>query len=128
MSYRQPDRGQTLPCCSECLKNTQLTRVRALNQSPTRHNVGQHQTLNKCEEPAISPATVMANVLAAPQTPSMGMDERLHHLFGRIPGARVHLYGKGECPGRKAGNVDIVGGDAVSSACLRRSASFPAGV
>ena len=77
---------------------------------------------------AASPVPVMANVLGAPQTPSMSLDERLHHLFGRIPGARVHLYGKGECPGRKAGNVDIVGGDAVSSACLRRSASFPAGV
>ena len=29
------------------------------------------------------------------------MDERLHHLFGRIPDAKVHLYGKEERPGRK---------------------------
>ena len=44
---------------------------------------------------AIAPVTVMANVLGAPETPAMAMDERLHHLFGRIPDAHVHLYGKG---------------------------------
>jgi 5-(carboxyamino)imidazole ribonucleotide synthase len=57
----------------------------------------------------IAPVTVMANVLGAQQTPAMSMDERLHHLFGRIPEARVHLYGKGERPGRKIGHVNILG-------------------
>jgi 5-(carboxyamino)imidazole ribonucleotide synthase len=55
--------------------------------------------------------TVMANVLGAPQTPKMGPDERLHHLFARFPEARVHLYGKGERPGRKLGHVNFVGSD-----------------
>jgi 5-(carboxyamino)imidazole ribonucleotide synthase len=57
----------------------------------------------------IAPVTVMANVIGAQQTPAMGMDERLHHLFGRMPEARVHLYGKGERPGRKIGHVNILG-------------------
>ena len=51
---------------------------------------------------AIAPVTVMANVLGAPETPAMAMDERLHHLFGRIPDAHVHLYGKGERPGARS--------------------------
>ncbi len=41
----------------------------------------------------------------------MGMDERLHHLFGRIPDAKVHLYGKEERPGRKIGHVNVLGED-----------------
>jgi 5-(carboxyamino)imidazole ribonucleotide synthase len=57
----------------------------------------------------IAPVTVMANVLGAEQAPAMSMDERLHHLFGRMPEARVHLYGKGERPGRKIGHVNILG-------------------
>jgi 5-(carboxyamino)imidazole ribonucleotide synthase len=57
----------------------------------------------------IAPITVMANVLGAQQTPAMSMDERLHHLFGRLPEARVHLYGKGERPGRKIGHVNVLG-------------------
>ncbi len=60
---------------------------------------------------AIAPAAVMANVLGAPQTPTMSMDERLHHLFARIPDAKVHLYGKGERSGRKLGHVNIIGAD-----------------
>jgi 5-(carboxyamino)imidazole ribonucleotide synthase len=59
----------------------------------------------------VAPVTVMANVLGAAQKPEMGMDERLHHLFGRIPDAKVHLYGKEERPGRKIGHVNIVGED-----------------
>jgi 5-(carboxyamino)imidazole ribonucleotide synthase len=55
------------------------------------------------------PFTAMANVLGADQPPSMAMDERLHHLFGRMPDARVHLYGKVERPGRKVGHVNILG-------------------
>jgi len=57
----------------------------------------------------IAPVTVMANVLGAEQIPSMSIDERLHHLLGRMPEARVHLYGKGERPGRKIGHVNILG-------------------
>lgn len=53
--------------------------------------------------------TVMANVLGAPEIPTMSVDERVHHLFGRMPEAKVHLYGKGERPGRKLGHVNIVG-------------------
>ncbi|MHC9291417.1 5-(carboxyamino)imidazole ribonucleotide synthase [Mycobacterium sp. LTG2003] len=60
---------------------------------------------------AIAPAAVMANVLGAPQTPEMSMDERLHHLFARMPEAKVHLYGKGERPGRKIGHVNVIGSD-----------------
>jgi 5-(carboxyamino)imidazole ribonucleotide synthase len=57
----------------------------------------------------IAPVTVMANVLGAEQVPAMSMDERLHHLFGRLPEARIHLYGKGERPDRKIGHVNILG-------------------
>jgi 5-(carboxyamino)imidazole ribonucleotide synthase len=57
----------------------------------------------------IAPVTVMANVLGAQQQPAMSIDERMHHLFGRIPEARVHMYGKGERPGRKLGHVNILG-------------------
>ncbi|MBN3452978.1 MULTISPECIES: 5-(carboxyamino)imidazole ribonucleotide synthase [Mycolicibacterium] len=60
---------------------------------------------------ATAPATVMANILGAPETPSMSMDERLHHLFARMPEAKVHLYGKGERPGRKIGHVNMIGSD-----------------
>jgi 5-(carboxyamino)imidazole ribonucleotide synthase len=56
------------------------------------------------------PLTVMANVLGAHQPPAMSMDERLHHLFARMPDARVHLYGKAERPRRKIGHVNILGG------------------
>ena len=45
----------------------------------------------------------------ARQVPSMSMDERLHHLFARMPEAKVHLYGKGERPGRKIGHVNVLG-------------------
>jgi 5-(carboxyamino)imidazole ribonucleotide synthase len=58
----------------------------------------------------IAPVTVMGNVLGAPAAPEMSMDERVHHLFARMPDAKVHLYGKGERPGRKIGHVNIVGG------------------
>ena len=58
---------------------------------------------------ATAPVTVMANILGGPETPAMSMDERLHHLFGRLPEAKVHLYGKGERPGRKLGHVNITG-------------------
>ena len=39
----------------------------------------------------------------------MTVDERLHHLFARMPDARVHLYGKAERPGRKIGHINFVG-------------------
>ena len=58
---------------------------------------------------AIAPVTVMANVLGAAQPPAMTLDERLHHLFARMPEARVHLYGKEERPGRKIGHINFLG-------------------
>ena len=63
------------------------------------------------ETRAIAPAVVMANVLGADAAPAMSMDERLHHLCGRIPDAHVHLYGKEERPGRKIGHVNVLGDD-----------------
>jgi 5-(carboxyamino)imidazole ribonucleotide synthase len=57
----------------------------------------------------VAPVTVMANVLGAPEAPAMTMDERLHHLFARLPEAKVHLYGKSERPGRKIGHVNVLG-------------------
>jgi 5-(carboxyamino)imidazole ribonucleotide synthase len=71
---------------------------------------------------ATVPVTVMANVLGAAQTPTMTVDERLHHLFARMPDARVHLYGKGERPGRKIGHVNLLGADAADVANLRERA------
>ncbi|WP_274381117.1 5-(carboxyamino)imidazole ribonucleotide synthase [Mycobacterium neumannii] len=62
----------------------------------------------------VVPVTVMANVLGAQQTPTMAMDERLHHLFARMPDAKVHLYGKAERPGRKIGHVNVLGAPAGS--------------
>ncbi|MFD9669718.1 5-(carboxyamino)imidazole ribonucleotide synthase [Rhodococcus sp. NPDC059968] len=58
----------------------------------------------------LAPITVMANVLGAPTAPQMSMDERVHHLFARMPDAKIHLYGKGEREDRKIGHVNIVGG------------------
>ncbi|MDV6013930.1 5-(carboxyamino)imidazole ribonucleotide synthase [Haloechinothrix sp. LS1_15] len=60
---------------------------------------------------AVAPACVMANVLGATESPRMGIDERVHHLFARFPDARVHLYGKEERPGRKLGHVNVLGSD-----------------
>ncbi|MGH3517881.1 MAG: 5-(carboxyamino)imidazole ribonucleotide synthase [Haloechinothrix sp.] len=60
---------------------------------------------------SLAPACVMANVLGAPDKPTMGPDERLHHLFARFPDAHVHLYGKEERPGRKLGHVNFLGDD-----------------
>ena len=71
---------------------------------------------------AVAPVTVMANVLGAPVAPVMSMDERLHHLFGRIPEAHVHLYGKDERPGRKIGHVNVLGSDRDRVAGVRERA------
>ncbi len=71
---------------------------------------------------AIAPVTVMANVLGAAQTPEMTLDERLHHLFARMPDARVHLYGKEERPGRKIGHINFLGDKAGELANLRERA------
>jgi 5-(carboxyamino)imidazole ribonucleotide synthase len=71
---------------------------------------------------AIAPLTVMANVLGAAQTPAMTLDERLHHLFARMPDARVHLYGKDERPGRKIGHVNFLGRSPAEVANLRERA------
>ncbi|MCW0213642.1 MAG: 5-(carboxyamino)imidazole ribonucleotide synthase [Pseudonocardia sp.] len=58
-----------------------------------------------------APAVVMANVLGADVTPSMTVDERIHHLFARFPDVKVHLYGKAERPARKVGHVTALGRD-----------------
>lgn len=58
---------------------------------------------------AVAPVTVMANVIGADAPSLMGMDERVHHLFGRMPDVHVHLYGKRERPGRKIGHVNVLG-------------------
>ena len=55
------------------------------------------------------PVTVMANLLGADEAPATSIDERLHHLFARMPEAKVHLYGKEERPGRKIGHVNVLG-------------------
>lgn len=57
----------------------------------------------------LAPVTVMANILGAAEAPAMSMDERLHHLFARMPAAKVHLYGKGERPDRKIGHINVLG-------------------
>jgi 5-(carboxyamino)imidazole ribonucleotide synthase len=57
-----------------------------------------------------APAVVMANVLGGPPG-GMSIDERLHHLFAAVPGAKVHLYGKQVRPGRKIGHVTVLGDD-----------------
>ncbi len=71
---------------------------------------------------AIAPVTVMANVLGAAHPAAMSLDERLHHLFARMPDARVHLYGKEERPGRKVGHINFVGSDAEGLPELRERA------
>lgn len=77
---------------------------------------------------ALAPVTVMANVLGAATPPQMSVDERLHHLFARMPDARVHLYGKQERPGRKVGHINFVGLDPAreSVAKLRERADLAA--
>ncbi|HWT48364.1 MAG TPA: 5-(carboxyamino)imidazole ribonucleotide synthase, partial [Mycobacterium sp.] len=75
---------------------------------------------------AIAPVTVMANVLGAAQQPAMTVDERLHHLFARMPDARVHLYGKQVRPGRKVGHINFVGSDMADLAMLRERAELAA--
>jgi 5-(carboxyamino)imidazole ribonucleotide synthase len=74
------------------------------------------------ETAATAPVTVMGNVLGAPQTPAMTVDERIHHLFARMPDAKVHLYGKGERAGRKLGHVNIVGRNGEDVASVRERA------
>jgi 5-(carboxyamino)imidazole ribonucleotide synthase len=78
---------------------------------------------------AIAPVTVMVNVLGAaevPGPPAISVDERLHHLFARMPDARVHLYGKEERPGRKVGHINFVGSDLADLAKLRERADLAA--
>lgn len=75
---------------------------------------------------ATAPVTVMANVLGAVQQPKMTFDERLHHLFARMPDARVHLYGKAERPGRKVGHINFLGTDLADVATLRERAELAA--
>ncbi|KZS79116.1 5-(carboxyamino)imidazole ribonucleotide synthase [Mycobacterium kansasii] len=75
---------------------------------------------------AIVPVTVMANVLGAAAPPAMSLDERLHHLFARMPDAKVHLYGKAERPGRKVGHLNFLGADGTDLQRLRERAELAA--
>jgi 5-(carboxyamino)imidazole ribonucleotide synthase len=75
---------------------------------------------------ALAPVTVMANVLGAARPPEMTVDERLHHLYARMPDARVHLYGKAERPGRKVGHINFLGGDVADLPKLRERAELAA--
>ncbi|WP_082946941.1 5-(carboxyamino)imidazole ribonucleotide synthase [Mycobacterium sp. ACS4054] len=75
---------------------------------------------------ALAPVTVMANVLGAKDAPAMSVDERLHHLFARMPDARVHLYGKEERPGRKVGHINFLGADVAELPALRERAELAA--
>ncbi|MCW2587160.1 MAG: phosphoribosylaminoimidazole carboxylase [Frankiales bacterium] len=56
-----------------------------------------------------APHVVMANLLGGEGEPDL--DRRLHMLFGRDPGLKVHLYGKEVRPGRKIGHVTALGDD-----------------
>jgi 5-(carboxyamino)imidazole ribonucleotide synthase len=71
----------------------------------------------------VAPVSVMANVLGADEAPTMGVDERLHHLFARFGEVKVHLYGKTERPGRKVGHVTVTGAEL---APVRRIAALAA--
>ncbi|OOK67358.1 AIR carboxylase family protein [Mycobacterium kansasii] len=75
---------------------------------------------------AIVPVTVMANVLGAAAPPAMSLDERLHHLFARMPEAKVHLYGKAERPGRKVGHLNLLGTEGTDLQQLRDRAELAA--
>jgi 5-(carboxyamino)imidazole ribonucleotide synthase len=57
-----------------------------------------------------APWTVMANLLGGDE-PDPDLDRRLHLLWGRDPGLKVHLYGKTIRPGRKIGHVTVLGDD-----------------
>jgi 5-(carboxyamino)imidazole ribonucleotide synthase len=56
-----------------------------------------------------APWVVMANLLGG--SDADGFDERLHMLFAKDPGLKVHLYGKEVRPGRKIGHVTALGDD-----------------
>ncbi len=56
-----------------------------------------------------APWVVMVNLLGGEGAPDL--DRRLHMLFGRDPGLKVHLYGKQVRPGRKIGHVTALGED-----------------
>jgi 5-(carboxyamino)imidazole ribonucleotide synthase len=57
----------------------------------------------------LAEVTVMANIVGASAANGMSMDERVHHLMGRSPRVKVHLYGKEPRPGRKIGHVNLTG-------------------
>jgi len=73
-----------------------------------------------------APVVVMANLLGGEVTPGDAegdLDRRVHLLFGRDPGLKVHLYGKRVLPGRKIGHVTALGDDL---AVVRRRAQVGA--
>ena len=61
-----------------------------------------------------APWVVMANLLGGSVAESgdqAQLDRRVHMLFGRDPGLKIHLYGKPVSPGRKVGHVTALGED-----------------
>ncbi len=61
-----------------------------------------------------APWVVMANLLGGSVEESgdqAQLDRRMHMLFGRDPGLKLHLYGKAVSPGRKIGHVTALGDD-----------------
>jgi len=62
-----------------------------------------------------APWVVMANLLGGDagdtDAGAPDLDRRLHMLFGRDPGLKVHLYGKQVKPGRKIGHLTALGSD-----------------
>ena len=68
-----------------------------------------------------APWVVMANVLGGEGEPDL--DRRLHLLFGRDPGVKVHLYGKQVRPGRKIGHVTALGNDLEQTRTRAREAA-----
>ena len=80
-----------------------------------------------------APVVVMANLLGGTD-PDPDLDRRMHMLFGRDPGLKVHLYGKQVKPGRKIGHVTALGSDLTAvrhraqvGAAYLRDGVWPAG-
>src|SRR5215472_16808583 len=58
-----------------------------------------------------APQVVMANVFGAGGASTAGIYSRYTHVMAADPGVKVHLYGKQVRPGRKIGQVTVIGSD-----------------
>ena len=79
---------------------------------------------------ARAPWTVMVNVLGPERTQERHADlyRSYLHVMAHDPGAKVHLYGKEQRPGRKLGHVTVFGDDLDTvRARARHAAAFIAG-